>query len=53
MMDWGNFHFAVKIDFQCESGRIKNCSAIITGAQMALNFAGYLRHEAALHILTD
>ena len=49
----GDIHFAVKINFKREGRSVKHCAAIVAAAQVALDFAGYLRREAPFQVLAN
>lgn len=53
MIGGRGFHFAVKIDFEGQSGGIKNGAAIMAIAQVALDFARNFGRQAAFQIFAN
>jgi hypothetical protein len=47
------FHFAVKINFEGQSGGIKNSTAIMAIAQVALDFAPNFGRQPAFQVFAD
>ena len=53
MIGGRGFHFAVKINFEGQGGGIKNRSAIVAVADMALKFARNFRRQSTFQIFAD
>jgi hypothetical protein len=52
MNDWG-FNFAVKIDFKGKRCTVKHSTAVITAAQVALNFARNLGRQTPFQVFAN